>query len=148
MSTDHNLWTERRAKLELNWVPFAYQPNALTARPNQLTREDIIETVMFMVYELWPWPWRQQHLFLCMALQHMMMHQHTKFGYQRFCSSEDTNQTYINWNFKCSLWPWPWTHQKLPSKHELKVWMFTVTLTSRPWAFDQFFQLRNIFCDR
>ena len=29
MSTDHNFWKERRAEVELNWGPSAYQPNAL-----------------------------------------------------------------------------------------------------------------------
>ena len=29
MSTDHNFWRERRAEVDSNWGPSAYQPNAL-----------------------------------------------------------------------------------------------------------------------
>ena len=37
MSTDHNVWRERRAEADSNRGPSGYQPNAFTARPNRLT---------------------------------------------------------------------------------------------------------------
>ena len=33
VSTDHNLWRERRAEADSNWGPSAYQPNALPLGP-------------------------------------------------------------------------------------------------------------------
>ena len=55
VSTDHNLWSERRAEADSNRGPSGYQPTRLTARPNRLNCVNLHTELYYIWLNLLTW---------------------------------------------------------------------------------------------
>ena len=110
---DPSLWAEQMFSKTL-WLMMTYHQTKFGWKKIS-SFEDITETIIFQLNEpcLWSWPWREQHMFFCMIIWLMVVHHHTKHGYntvlwfRKYCLAKHQLE------YCTSLWPWPWTEQTI-----------------------------------
>ena len=64
LSTDHSFWRERRAEMELDWCPYAYQPNALLLGQTS-SQHQIYDLASLLIFLFFCLKWKSRVFMKC-----------------------------------------------------------------------------------